>query len=445
VRSADRFGSVFPSVLGGASAEDSWYANVWTPDVGGRLPVLVYVHGGGWQLGAGSLSTYDGSRLAERGGLVVVTFNYRLGPFGFGLHDDLVDPETGLAANWGLQDQVALLRWVRVHAAAFGGDPDNITLAGTSAGGASAHQLALRAEVRPLIRRIVTISAAHVRTPVMALTPEDSHAAYSRVARELGTSVAGLRGASGEAVFAAWNGLFVGDPGGRVFHSGREYRGPVVDGVTMVGHDHEAEPPDLPVLSVYARDEGTFFTMPGLSAFAPAPAPVDAGSLRAAVRGVLAKFAVDGDGWVDECLDVYGGDDPAGVWARVWGDGMFREPIVRMALRHVERSSSPVHVVEFAHPAVVPGVGAPHEATSKFLFGTYADPAHVAVFGDGPEQRAVSDRFIDLVASFARDGRPGGVPGWGGRDVLVLDGRESVQVTRLGPDDRSRFWDRVLA
>ncbi len=256
VRSADRFGSVFPSVLGGASAEDSWYANVWTPDVGGRLPVLVYVHGGGWQLGAGSLSTYDGSRPAERGGLVVVTFNYRLGPFGFGLHDDLVDPETGLAANRGLQDQVALLRWVRVHAAAFGGDPDNITLAGTSAGGASAHQLALRAEVRPLIRRIVTISAAHVRTPVMALTPEDSHAAHSRVARELGTSVAGPRGASGEAVFAAWNGLFVGDPGGRVFHSGREYRGPVVDGVTMVGHDHEAEPPDLPVSVVLAGSRG---------------------------------------------------------------------------------------------------------------------------------------------------------------------------------------------
>ncbi|WP_208618638.1 carboxylesterase family protein, partial [Streptomyces europaeiscabiei] len=201
VRFADvSFQSSIPSRPVPPCSEDSLYANVWTPHTRGSRPVMVYIHGGGWQAGAGSMPAYDGARLAARADMVVVTFNYRLGVLGFGLHEDLTDPLTGDFANWGLQDQQALLRWVRLNAAAFGGDPDNITVCGTSAGGASAWQLALLPGLRGLIRRIVSISPSHVTPPATSLTPEDSRTVYRAVARRLGTTVAGLREVPAEAL-----------------------------------------------------------------------------------------------------------------------------------------------------------------------------------------------------------------------------------------------------
>lgn len=212
VRDATRFAAPsYQSALPGSS-EDSLYANVWTPDTGGRRPVLVYVHGGGWFLGAGSQDVYDGERLADRGDLVVVTFNYRLGGFGWGSHPDLADPDTGSHANWGLQDQVALLHWVRANARAFGGDPDNITLAGDWPHGASTWQLSLLPELRSTVRRIVPISAAHAWAPALALTAQDSVRAYDRLAGALGTSVAGLRDADAARIKAAWEATFTAAP-----------------------------------------------------------------------------------------------------------------------------------------------------------------------------------------------------------------------------------------
>ncbi|MEK8170425.1 carboxylesterase family protein [Streptomyces sp. M19] len=85
--------------------------------------------------------------------------------FGWGLHEALTDPDTGHLANWGLQDQIALVRWVRENIAAFGGDPDAITLCGTSAGGANVWQLTHLPELRGAVRRIIAFSAAHGWAP----------------------------------------------------------------------------------------------------------------------------------------------------------------------------------------------------------------------------------------------------------------------------------------
>lgn len=183
---ATRFGSDFIQPAGGdpVRQEDALYANVWTPSVdgGAKLPVVVYIHGGGWSRGAGSLPVYDGAALAERAGAVVVNFNYRLGAFGFSGHPALEDPTTGLHTNWGLQDQIALLHWVSDNAKAFGGDPKNITLVGTSAGGASTWQLSLLPQTRPLLRRIISISQAHVWSPYLSLTQDDATAVFDALA-----------------------------------------------------------------------------------------------------------------------------------------------------------------------------------------------------------------------------------------------------------------------
>lgn len=121
--------------------EDCLYVNIWTPaeKPAEPMPVMVWIHGGGFIIGQGSYTTEDGQRLALRKNVVVVTVNYRLGIFGFLAHHALTaeDPAHPTSGNYGIEDQTAALRWVRDNISAFGGDPDNVTIFGQSAGGIS--------------------------------------------------------------------------------------------------------------------------------------------------------------------------------------------------------------------------------------------------------------------------------------------------------------------
>lgn len=121
--------------------EDCLYLNVWTPSTTGRAPVLLWLHGGQTRNGHGAAPGIDGAVLAALG-LVVVTINYRLGALGGLAHPELADTDTGLCANWGLQDKLAALAWVQRCIAAFGGDPQQVTLGGQSSGAANAALMA---------------------------------------------------------------------------------------------------------------------------------------------------------------------------------------------------------------------------------------------------------------------------------------------------------------
>jgi para-nitrobenzyl esterase len=162
VRRADAFAPACPqrgvSMPGEApprTSEDCLYLNIWSPAraSGERLPVVVWIHGGGFENGSTALPLYDGSRLARRG-VVVVTIAYRLGPLGFLAHPALT-AESGSSGNWGLQDQVAALAWVRDNIAAFGGDPGLVTIAGQSAGGTSVSILMAAPPARGLFHRAI--------------------------------------------------------------------------------------------------------------------------------------------------------------------------------------------------------------------------------------------------------------------------------------------------
>ncbi len=140
-------------------SEDCLFLNVWTPAPDdAKRPVMVWVHGGALMLGSGSQRMYHGGNLAAKGDVVVVTLNYRLGILGNLAHQAIVDPETGYFANWGLLDVIAALQWVKDNIAAFGGDPDNVTLFGESAGGWSVSALMTTPMTNGLINRVIVES-----------------------------------------------------------------------------------------------------------------------------------------------------------------------------------------------------------------------------------------------------------------------------------------------
>ncbi|MCP9297601.1 carboxylesterase/lipase family protein [Bacillus halotolerans] len=139
-------------------SEDCLYVNVFAPDTPGKnRPVMVWIHGGTFYLGAGSEPLYDGSNLAAQGDVIVVTLNYRLGPFGF-LHLSSIDE--AYSNNLGLLDQTAALKWVKDNISAFGGDPENVTVFGESAGGMSIAALLAMPAAKGLFQKAILESGS---------------------------------------------------------------------------------------------------------------------------------------------------------------------------------------------------------------------------------------------------------------------------------------------
>lgn len=156
-------------VVQDAVSEDCLYLNVWAPAGGASqpCPVLVWIHGGAFCQGSGSVPIYNGRALATQG-VVVVTINYRLGVLGFLAHPDLAieSADSDSYGNFGLADQIAALQWVQAHIAAFGGDPHAVTIAGQSAGALSVHMLVASPRTRGLFHRAIAQSGPPTLVPI---------------------------------------------------------------------------------------------------------------------------------------------------------------------------------------------------------------------------------------------------------------------------------------
>ena len=185
--------------------EDCLYLNVWAGAQAKQQPVLVWIYGGGFNSGGGSVPIYDGEALAGQG-VVVVTVNYRVGPFGFFAHPELsAEAPYGTSGNYGLLDQIAALRWVRDNITAFGGDPDRVTIAGQSAGAASVHALVASPLAAGLFQRAIAESGAMMTRGGPPLA--EAEAAGERFAAGLGASnLEALRGLSAAEILAAADG-----------------------------------------------------------------------------------------------------------------------------------------------------------------------------------------------------------------------------------------------
>jgi para-nitrobenzyl esterase len=183
-------------MIRGESSEDCLFLNIWTPAKTSmdNLPVLVYIHGGGLREGSGAIDVYDGEELAKKG-IVVVTINYRVGAIGFLAHPWLsAESPHNASGNYGFMDQIASLKWIKANIAAFGGNPEKITVAGQSAGSRSVHQLTASPLAEGLICGAVTMSGASMERISTFISSDTALARGVRFAKSLGvTSLEELR------------------------------------------------------------------------------------------------------------------------------------------------------------------------------------------------------------------------------------------------------------
>ena len=236
-------------------SEDCLYLNVWAPAAPGdaaRLPSMVWIHGGGFVVGSGAEPRYDGAHLAARG-VVVVTLNHRFNALGFLAHPELsAESDHRASGNYGMLDLVAALRWVKRNIAAFGGDPDKVTIAGESAGSEAASALMASPLAKGLFARVIGESGAMFASPSRAPAPlAKAEAASLDFMRKVGAnSLAELRAVPADAILAAAPGL--------------GFR-PIIDGWFLPRQPAEifaaGEPTDVPLMAGWNKDEGFNFTL----------------------------------------------------------------------------------------------------------------------------------------------------------------------------------------
>lgn len=217
-------------------SEDCLFLNIWTPEgtkPGAKLPVILYIHGGGYTGGCGHEKHFDGP-VWPKYGVVAVTINYRLGPLGFAALPELKE-EAGFTGNYGLVDQYTALLFIRHNIAAYGGDPDNITLMGQSAGAMSVQQLILSPLTKGMIAKAVMSSGAGVSKMMPSVPAEKNYEFWHLVMEKAGvSSLTAFRTLTPEKLFEAWTMVKKENP--KVMMGGCL---PCIDGKIVVGSGTE--------------------------------------------------------------------------------------------------------------------------------------------------------------------------------------------------------------
>lgn len=361
----------------------------------GPKPVLVFIYGGAFGIGAATAGAYRGESLAAAGDVVFVGFNYRVGALGWLDLSEYGTAEAPIEANVGLRDQLAALTWVRENIAAFGGDPDNVTLFGESAGGSSVLTLLSMPAAAGLFRRVIAES------PAIAAVhgSERSREWAAELVAALPGGAAALRTIDAEVLAAATTrlDLAVSDrlPAARVL-------GPVVDGDLVPDYPAEVlrrgEGLPLPLIVGTNADEGTLFQrMPGLKATPVRMERLFAATVPSAKERVLAEYA---------------GGRGARALERFVTDLMFWAPAVEVAAGHSRIAPVWMYRFDFAPPAMrALGLGAAHGAELDHVMARRGGPTRrlASLFGADRAARALTGRMSGAWLRFARTGA---APDW---------------------------------
>jgi len=416
--------AVLARIAGPANQDEACLTlDVFTPGAdGARRPVLVWIHGGAFVMGAGSAIAYHGAGLARRGDVVVVTLNYRLGALGFLALGDIA-PSGGFEANVGLRDQLAALRWVQQNVAAFGGDPANVTVFGESAGGMSVGALLGTPAARGLFARAIAQSgAAHNTT---------SREGAARVAHTF-LDALGLTGADAGRLrelppAALLDAQFRTNAKLGVTYGSLPFQSSV-DGDLLPDHPLDAiaagAAADVPLLIGTNRDEWNLFLLAD-----PKARAMDEEALRRRYARSLGPERADhAHATYRELLP---SATPRARWGAYQTHRVFTAPSERLA--DLQAGYAPVYTYLFswAPPLLRGRVGACHALEIPLVFGTYRHPFLRGIYHG--RARSVSNAMQRAWLAFARTGSPDTDGSWLARSAAH---REPM---RLGADDRGAY------
>ena len=435
VRDASRFGSRCAQwhiwndylFLDSGPSEDCLYLNVYSPldaNQGHRLPVMFWIHGGGFLAGAGSEPRYANSVLPLQG-VVLVTINYRLNVFGFLSSEDLVKEGGGLAGNYGLMDMIAALRWVQANIAGFGGDPHNVTIFGESAGSFAVSMLMAAPSARGLFHKAIGESGATFGDVLPTGQPAERARRGQEWVESLGVhSPAELREVPTLKLLEAAK----SKPGGW---------SPVIDGRVLseaVPETYAAgKQAHVPLLAGWNRDERTNTLSKGMTAekwktYAAEHYGLHAGEF-------LEAFPAKSDEEAVQSADTFTTDAFIAFAAWKWIEVQSRT------------GEAPVYRYRFDLPATTSemhpeGKYAWHSDELEYVFGTL-DVRRGAQWR--PEDRKLSDQIVRYWSNFARTGDPNGegLPHWPRYDkeksLLHLD-----RTITSGPDAARTQFEFLL-
>lgn len=405
-----------------AISEDCLYLNIWAPPRGAKLPVIVWIYGGGFNVGSASMANYSGEGLARQG-VVRVNLAYRVGALGFLAHPELSREGGGTSGNQGLADQVAALRWVQRNIAAFGGDPGNVTIVGQSAGSMSVSMLQASAAAKGLFHRAVGMSGSHFAPPAMPVALSQGEAEGVALQKALGaSSIEAMRDIAGDRILAASAAM----PRSAVVLDGALVERP--RDVYASGRQN-----DVPLMLGFTRDE-SFRSLGAVSSLLQLQAAVRR-EFPASAEAILAAYPATDATATRVAADI-GRDASLGVqmfaWARAQQQSG-RAPVFAYFFTRRQPYASGITFIDH-DPATA---GAYHTGEVPYFLRTRDALNLFRRTRDWePADELLEARMSGLLLSFARTGRPafGGVPAWPAFDAA------QPRVMVLGTDMRVDAW-----
>ena len=382
-----------------AMSEDCLMLNIWQPKNAKKAPVFVWIHGGALAGGASHLSMYDGAALAESG-LVVVSINYRLGVIGWLAHPELsAESPDDVSGNYGLLDQIAALEWIQQNIEAFGGDADNVTIAGESAGALSAMYLMTSPRARGLFHKVIAQSAYMISTPALK---EPRYGVPS--AESIGVYVANALNAKD---ISAMRALDADALTKNAIKAGYIAWG-TVDGVLMpdeiVNVFDRGEQAPVPIIAGFNSGE-----IRSLRALLP-KAPKNADAYEAAIKEGYGDLA-------DDFFAQYPSEQLSESMLATTRDAMYGWTSERLARKQSEIGENGfLYIFNHGYPAANDaGLHAFHASEIPYVFGTiYKVAPNWPEIPNTPTEKRLSDAMLAYWSSFARDGAPSapGEPAW---------------------------------
>jgi para-nitrobenzyl esterase len=426
------------------SEEKCLTLNVWTPSADDKKrPVMFWIHGGSYK--TGSADNYSGIPLAKRGDVVVVVINYRLGPLGF-----LYLPDApNFTPNVGLLDQIQALKWVKENISRFGGDPQNVTLFGESAGAGAICCLLGVPSAKGLFSRVIPQSGS---TSPLGYQTGRAIATAQRLTSLLGiekNDIESLRKIPAEEIIKAQTKM---DQqvleGGTAFALGYS---PLVDGEILPQHPLKAvlegETKDIELLHGTNRDEMRLWEL-----WYPS---INSSEELFNRMNIMMKPMGQTEDKVHEIINVYseGRNNPTEIYSAIVTDSFFRVPSIRLA--EMQSKNQPdTYMYMFTYPSPIRNgsLGSVHAIEIPFVFGTLDMPRALDNFKLFPESNketeSLSEKMMDSWISFARNGNPnhGEIPNWNqySRNRATMMFGKEIEVANDPYSKERAIWDNIL-